>query len=257
VVKAAGPPSRLRAALAAAPPAVALLLLAAAVLAGGLALQALRGQPRYQIRFSDIDCTPPPGVSREQFLDDVQYLAGLPDSACVLDESLPGRLSAAFAKYPWVERVDGVDVAAPRKVRVRLTYRTAVLRVPDHGGMSAVDALGVRLPDAAAAESLPLLAGDIKPAGQEGRPWGDARVAAAARTAGLLGPYQDQLRLKFIEATDGGLVLRGHRRVIRWGAAPSSEPPGEPTADVKLRRLLEYAARHADEPWEADVRAAP
>ena len=131
------PSSRLRAALPLIPLAVGLLLLAAVVVLGWLASQALRGQDRYRIAFGDIECTPPPGLSRETFLDEVQYFAGLPDAVCVLDDGLPARLSAAFAKHPWVEQVEAVEVAAPRRVRVRLAYRTAVLRVarPRRGAM--------------------------------------------------------------------------------------------------------------------------
>ena len=63
----------------------------------------------------------------------MQFFAGMPDAVCVLDDGLPARLSAAFAKHPWVARVEAVEVVAPRRVRVRLTYRTAVLRVPGPG----------------------------------------------------------------------------------------------------------------------------
>jgi cell division protein FtsQ len=240
------PPSRLRAAVALAPLAAGLLLLAAAIVLGWLALQALQGQERYQIAFDDIDCAPPPGVTREDFLDDVRYYAKLPDKACVLDDGLPARLSAAFAKHPWVERVEGVEVAGPRQVRVRLVYRTAVLRVqaPDPADKWVVDANGIRLPSEAADEKLPLLVGDVRPPGQQGRPWGDDRVLAAARTAALLGPHQDRLRLNIIEISTDGLVLRGEGRLVKWGAAA-----GE-AEEAKLQRLLDYAARQGDGEWK-------
>ena len=248
-------PSRLRAAVALAPLAAGLLLLSAAIVLGWLALQALRGQERYQIAFADIDCTPPPGQSREDFLDDVRYFAQLPDSACVLDEGLPARLSAAFAKHPWVERVEGVEVAAPRKVRVQLIYRTAVLRVqaPDPTDKWVVDQNGIRLPSAAADDKLPLLVGDVRPPGRQGQPWGDDRVLAAARTAALLGPHQDRLRLNIIEVGSDGLVLRGEERSVRWGDAATGE-----AAEAKLQRLLDYAAQRGDGGWGTlDLRAPP
>jgi len=248
-----------KAALALLPLVAGLLLLSGVLVLGGLALQSLHNQPRYQIVFGDIECAPPPGLTREVFLEEVQMLASFPDSACALDDGLPARLSAAFAKHPWVEQVQGVEVAAPKRVRVRLAYRTAVLRVQAKGDdkKRAVDRFGVRLPDAAVDPSLPLLVGDVKPpGGQEGRRWGDDRIEAAARTAAFLASYQDRLHLESFEAaTDGGLTLRGAagRISIIWGRAPGSEPLGEAGADAKLRRLLDFAEKHADG-GELDVR---
>jgi hypothetical protein len=247
-----------KAALALLPLVAGLLLLSGVLVLGVLALQSLRGQPRYQIAFGDIECTPPPGVSREVFLGDVQFIAGFPDSACALDDGLPARLSAAFARHPWVEQVQGVEVVAPKRVRVRLAYRTAVLLVRAKGedAKRAVDRYGVRLPDAAVDSSLPLLIGEVeRPTGEEGRPWGDDRVEAAARTAALLAPYQDRLHLQTFEtAADGGLTLSGSAGRVLWGRAPGSEPLGEAGAEEKLRRLLDLAAKHADGGWELDVR---
>ena len=164
-----------------------------------------------------------PRLSREEFLEEVQFVARLPDAACALDDGLPARLSAAFAKHPWVEQVQGVEVAAPRQVRVRLAYRTAVLRVRAKGedAERAVDRFGVRLPAAAVDPALPLLVGDVRPAaGLQGRPWGDDRVEAAARTAAFLAPYQDRLHLQTFEtAADGGLTLSGGRP-HPWGRRP-------------------------------------
>lgn len=235
-----------------------LLLLSGVVVLGGLALRSLRDQPRYQIVFGDIECTPPPGLTREVFLEEVQMLASFPDSACALDDGLPARLSAAFAKHPWVEQVRGVEVAAPKRVRVRLAYRTAVLRVQakDDDKVRAVDRFGVRLPDAAVDPSLPLLTGEVeRPTGKEGRPWGDDRVETAARTAAFIAPYQDRLHLQNFEtAADGVLTLSGPAVRVLWGRAPGSEPSGEAGAEAKLRRLLDFVAGHGDGGAELDVR---
>jgi len=238
------PPSRFRAVLPLAVLAAGILLLAGVLAVGWLALQALRGQERYRIAFADIDCTPPPHLSREDFLEEVQFFAHLPDSVCVLDDGLPARLSAAFAKHPWVERVQSVEVLAPRRVRVRLLFRTAVLIVPPK---RAVDANGVRLPEAAAEDDLPVLRGDAPPpTGQEGQPWGDDRVQAAARAAAFLRPYQDRLNLRIVAMGPDGLALYGASWSARWGAAPESEPLGEATAEAKRRRLLDFVAQHDD-----------
>lgn len=261
MVKAAGPDrrppapsspqvhsSRFRAVLAMLPVIAGLLLLAVVIVFGWLTLQSLHGQPRYEVAFADIDCTPPPNLSRKDFLDDVQYIAHVPDSVCVLDDGLPARLSAAFAKHPWVEQVQSVEVNAPKRVHVRLTYRTAVLKVRMGDADMPVDRLGVRLPTAALDEGLPMLHGEVHPpTGQEGQPWGDEQVAGAARTAALFAPYPDRLHLETIEARpEGGLILTGRGWSAVWGATPGSEPLGEAGADAKVRRLLEFVERTPD-----------
>ena len=97
---------------------VLLLLVVGAV--GGLiylgqwALEEIRHQDRYNVPFADIDCTPPPGLTRGEFLDEVVYLSRPKDPLKLLDEDLPRKLTAAFAKHPWVEKVDGVSVQPPR-----------------------------------------------------------------------------------------------------------------------------------------------
>src|SRR5205085_1645284 len=63
------------------------------------------------------------------FLGEVQYLGGLPERLALLDDDLPGRLAEAFARHPWVEKVERVEVVPPGRVRARLTYRTPVLAV--------------------------------------------------------------------------------------------------------------------------------
>lgn len=250
--------SRLRAALPLAPVAAGLLLLAAVIALGWLAAQALHGQERYRIAFADIDCTPPPHVSRSEFLDEVQYFAQLPDAVCVLDDGLPARLSAAFGKHPWVEHVQSVTVVGPRQVRVQLIFRTAVLVVMGTaGGKWAVDRNGVRLPAAAIEEALPVLRGDVPPPrGPEGRPWGDEGVEAGARAAGLLAPYQDQLHFKNCEMGPDGLALRGDSWRAHWGAPPGSEPRGETPADAKVRRLLDFVVRQGGR-GDVDLSPAP
>ncbi len=191
-----------------------------------------------------------------EFLEEVQYFARLPDSVCVLDDGLPARLSAAFSRHPWVEEVMSVEITPSKRVRVQLTYRVAVLTVTLANGLDRpVDRLGIRLPAAAVDPTNPVLRGDLRsPVGQEGQAWGDERIAAAARTAWFLAPYQDRLHLQTFEARPDDLILSGAPYRVYWGAGPGSEPLGEAAADVKLRRLLNFAARHGEGQWEIDVR---
>ena len=246
--------------LALTPLAAGLLLLAAVIVLGWLAQQALRGQERYQIAFADIDCTPPPNLSREAFLDEVQYFAQLPDSVCVLDDGLPARLSAAFARHPWVEQVQGVEVVAPKGVRVQLG-------LPDGSAKSAsARRRGMaggpsRRPSADGGDHgcLAPTARRSSTAARAGRAvLGRRPCREAARTAAFFVPYRDRLPIQTVEsAPDVGLILSGQGWRVLWGAAPGSEPLGEAAAEIKIRRVLEFAAQQGDNPWEIDVRPAP
>jgi len=168
-----------------------LLVLAAAGVVAGVVflgqwgLEQLRGRERYALRFADIECVPPAGMSRAEFLDEVQYESRFPDRFGVLDEDISGKLSAAFAKHPWVEKVEGVLVTPPRQVEVKLVYRRPVLAVKLPEGLVAVDGQGVRLPKNAGTSGLPVFEGDAAPPqGPAGVKWGDPQVEARARQLG-------------------------------------------------------------------------
>src|SRR5205823_9166394 len=105
-------------------------------------------------------------------------------------DSLPNQLAAAFARHPWVETVDKVEIGPGRRIGVRLTFRTPVLAVV-HGDrvVRAVDRGGILLPRGADTLLLPHLTTSTDPAGP-GRSWGDAKVESAAAVAALLHPHQ-------------------------------------------------------------------
>jgi hypothetical protein len=164
----------------------AVLLLLGVVVAGRATREWLRQQDRAAIAFAAIDCEPPPRMPRAEFLDEVQYLASFPDQIRLLDDDLAERLADAFARHPWVEKVERVEIVPLQQVRVRLTYRTPVLAVPYSGQLRAVDRNGVLLPANAATDGLPIFPGTPgSPSGPAGTRWGDTAVEeAAARAAG-------------------------------------------------------------------------
>jgi hypothetical protein len=156
--------------------------LAAVIVLGQWGLEEIRGKERYAVPFAGIDCTAPPGLTRAEFLDEVQYLSRLPDRLGLLDDDLVRTLRTAFAKHPWVERVDGVFLRPPRQVRVSIVIRQPVLAVPTNEGLIAVDAHGVRLPKTASMVGLPVFDGDARPPlGPAGTKWGDTMVEERAR----------------------------------------------------------------------------
>lgn len=216
------------------------LLVGGLMLAGKLATMSLRTSERYQFPFKAIDCPSPPGMEREAFLGEVRYYGEFPESVALLDPGAPGlpdRLSEAFARHAWVEKVDKVQVGPGRRLAVSLTFRTPVLAVV-HGErvVRAVDAHGVLLPRGADTHRLPHLTASTLPAGV-GKPWGDVQVESAAAVAALLHPHQDQLRLtEFRWQGDDLHLRRGSTGAdIVWGSVEAGER--------KLRRLLDEEAK--------------
>ena len=92
---------------------VQLLILAAGlgVVFGGLITLArvtrdkVRDSERYAALFADIECTPPPGMNRADFLNEVRYQTDFPERLHLLDDDLKQRLYEAFGQHPWVEKV--------------------------------------------------------------------------------------------------------------------------------------------------------
>jgi hypothetical protein len=99
------------------------LSLLGVLIAGKLTRDAARNWDRYTVAFAAIECTPPPGQERLDFLTEVQYLAGMPNHLSVLDEGLASRIADAFARHPCVEKVEKVIVRPTRQVSVRLQFR--------------------------------------------------------------------------------------------------------------------------------------
>jgi hypothetical protein len=213
---------------------------------GDLARRDLQQRARHTIALANVDCSAPGDLTRHEFLDEVQYLAGLPDRLNLLDDRLPVRLAEAFAQHPWVARVERVELLSSQ-VRVALQFRTAVLWVAGPQGNRAVDARGVVLPARAATADVPRLQGDLAPAAPAGRPWADSRVAAAAATAAFLRPYRQAFQCRLFAASADGLVLwTGPGTQVVWGSPPGRERPDEPAAARKVEQLMTLSQQSAD-----------
>jgi hypothetical protein len=214
----------------------------------------------YRIAFHDIQCEPPAGMSREDFLAEVQYLSNTPAQLNPLDGSLAKSLFEAFVLHPWVDEVQRIEVLPDRRVRVQLRHRVPVLAVNVGDEIRAVDRNGVRLPRSASTQGLAVFVGEVKPPrGPEGTLWGDDRLTAAAAVVDFLREDQARLRIKQVQVGSPGLVLltSGGSRIL-WGQAPGAETSNEAKAEEKRRRLLQYCEEHGDldhpEPRDHDVR---
>lgn len=254
------------------------LLLAALVWVGQATRRELLFSERYTVPFAAIECATPPALEHTVFLAEVQYLSDLAERLPLLEDGIAQRLADAFARHPWVEKVERVEITPQRQVQVDLVFRTPVLAVltpessvyievpsretgrKELAGSLAVDGRGVLLPREALNARLPILRGVRKPpAGAAGTPWGDGSVDEAARTVVFLRAHRD-LTLADLEATDDGLILhvvglgKAARPVrVLWGRAPGSEVPDEARADVKLQRLRDYRDKEFGSPV-VDVR---
>ena len=112
------------------PGGLVVLFLGGLIVAGRLGLEHLRGRDRYRIEFQKIDCNPPAGMDRVEFLEEVRFESRLPAQLDLLDEELPDQLRAGFAKHRWVESVESVEIKPPRHVVVKLTYRAKAKAKP-------------------------------------------------------------------------------------------------------------------------------
>jgi hypothetical protein len=101
----------------------ATLVVIGLVAVGSMAREGLSPQERYLIPFAEIDSPAPPGQTVGDFLAEVRYLSEMPERISLLDTELAGKLSAAFARHPKVERVAAVSVTPPRHVHVELKFR--------------------------------------------------------------------------------------------------------------------------------------
>jgi len=195
-----------------------------------------RGSP-FRTAFAEIECEPPPGQRRADFLVEVQYLSGLPDTIELLDVA---SLSTAFARHPLVERVERIAPTPDRRLRVSYIPRRPVLAVRHEEKCRVVDPRCVLLPERATTEDLPLYIGPLEvPPVQSGAVWADSRLMAAARLADFLAAYQDRIRIEKISCDERGAILKtAWGRTIVWGSAPGAELTGEPSAADKLETLL-------------------
>jgi hypothetical protein len=162
-----------------------LLLSLVALFLGGVIWAGRWGREQLHERnipFTDIECATPVGMERKKFLEEVQYYApALPGHVNLLDEQLPQKLLEGFARHPWVEKVDAVEIKPPMRIVVTLTHRTPALAVKFGGELLAIDRSGVLLPKDAPTLGLPIYPVDAKAPQGVGLRWGDPNVEAAAR----------------------------------------------------------------------------
>jgi hypothetical protein len=241
------------------------LLLVGLVTVGDITRSRLQDLDQYSLAFSEVQCEPPPGQARGDFLSEVQYLAGMPGRLRLLEEGLAVRLAEAFTAHPWVQRVEQVQILPSHEIRVLLQFRSPSLAVKlsrssTTPSVRVVDERGVLLPTSAPADGLPTLTVDAKTAPNfAGKPWDTPAVTEASRIAALCQPHKPLRFTALVKAQEGWILQSpGNSRVI-WGRPPGAERSDESSAAQKVQRLLVYCSKYggldvADGPYELDVR---
>lgn len=233
--------------------------------------QQVTNQPQYRLKTDRLKVTPQPAWIRTNVTESAIAHGQLHD-ANLLDQALTLQVAQAFGVQPWVRRVKRVNKQHPSTVEVDLEYRRPIAMVvtppgmfPPHNyeGVVPIDEEGYLLPTEVIDEKTqedarryPKIAGvDTSPAGPPGNPWGDTRVADAAKIIYLLEKLWKPLDLYQIEVPpqsrgldtdiplDYILITRKGRR-HNWQSAPGKERRGEPTAREKLDFLRQVVEQY-------------
>jgi hypothetical protein len=218
-------------------------------------------QDDYRLDAQEIQITPTPPWIRADVRGEALRNAGLTGNLSILDDDLIERIHKAFQLQPWVAKVGRVSKRHPAHVDVELVYRRPVAMVEVPGGWYAIDVDAVLLPSddfsRADTRTYPWLAGvESTPLGT-GAAWGDPVVAGGARIADGLAATWSELRLRSIHWVKPAAganpalpasydLLTGTGTKIHWGAAPGSEPSGEPSLEAKVARLKALITQFGD-----------
>lgn len=183
------------------------------------------------------------------------------------DPDLARTIARAFSMHPWVRQVETVRLLHPPAAEVRVTCREPVAMVRVEGGLLPIDADAVVLPSdgftSAEAAVYPKVTGiQTSPRGPPGTPWGDPLVEQAAVLAAMLRPEWGSIGLvecRFDEGSTrpGWNLIRKRGEPIRFGPAPGSETPGEPSAAVKIARLKRLASEPSDDAVDLTTSETP
>ena len=157
---------------------------------GDSARRGIGERDRYAVRFADVECDAPPGLTQRHFFSEVRFLSGFPATFQSIDPDLKSKLTAAFAKHPWVAAVEDLSVEAAGSIRIRLKFRMPAIVIQlEKGGTRLLDGTGVLLPAGADPTGVPRLETPVppQPVGN-GSHWPDPTVERALEIVGIHHP---------------------------------------------------------------------
>ena len=194
------------------------------------------------------------------------------------DNNLTKQLADAFTLHSWINSVESVK-KEPSGVAVIVNFRKPVAMVEvkfnDSPHVLPIDADGTVLPPADftaddISSYLRIAADHLRPSGNVGDPWGDAKVVGAAKLAGLfdgiawkeMGLYRIEVTMNPRDSTAVYYVILKERPEIRvlWGSEPGKETIDEQVAPEKLAELTAFYRANktlqiSSEPTEIDLRS--
>ena len=203
----------------------------------------------------------PPWLKKTNVLDEV-FNGGSLSRLSLLDGKTPEFLARVFDAHPCVFKTHRVEKMAGGVV-VNLEYRIPVAmvscRCQGKEGFFPVDKESVLLnADNFSETDIPQYI-TIFPSetaletnGNEGRPFGDPRVAEAAVLCSLLRPLREAVKISQVLVYPSSVagkakwVLEIHTTETGpsfvWGSCPGKEGLGEALPETKLKRLIEVAS---------------
>lgn len=149
--------------------------------------------------FANINCSFPPVLSKEEFLNEVRYLGNLKEEYDLLEDGILAQIFNAFKVHPWVQKVVDIQREGPKKIKVILEFRTPALVVPitpikdqieAAEKFRVVDVNGVILPKNALRVGLPVLAIPLPfPTDKAGIQWKNEQVISCAKILGCFSGF--------------------------------------------------------------------
>lgn len=216
----------------------------------------------YGVDPTQISVTEPPEHVRSNIVKAV-YRDTAMEGLSLLDRQATAKIASAFSMHPWVRNVIGVRKLPGGAIDVRLEYRCPVAMVhvfkPDPNDRGSyffpIDGDGVLLPTGEFDRSdtgqfIHIEVPRAYTTNSIGSPFGDRRIELAAKLAELLMPYRVQAGLRSISLygdprqTDIPQfeISKRDGTKFSWGSPPGLELPGERTANIKLRALIDSGA---------------
>jgi len=244
----------------------------------GIGQSRLRHDAQFDLRVEDMQLLPEqPSWIRENVLHSVVKQHNL-EELFLDDSNLTKQLADAFTLHSWILSVESVE-KSPTGVQVRVNYRKPVAMVEvkfnDRPHVLPIDAGGTVLPPGDfngddISNYLRIAADHLRPSGNVGDPWGDAKVAGAAKLAGLfdsidwkeMGLYRIEVTMNPRDSTAVYyIVMKEHPGIrVLWGSEPGQETVEEQIAPEKLAELTAFYRANktlqiSSEPTEIDLRS--
>lgn len=232
----------------------------------------------YGVKKENIHITPAPPWIKTSVVDEVYEGRSL-STLSLLESQTAAKIARAFDAHPWVRKTQRVEKLAGVQIMVNVEYRVPVAmvacvstKVDEATGEQQtkqsflpVDSEGFLLPTKDFSQNdvpqfIWVYAKGIKSADERrvGTPIGDSQIEEAVRLCKILTRYREALHIERvnvysttqvgkskwileIEIGTGDPQSPGPR--IVWGHAPGLEELSEPTAEQKLKRLIELASQ--------------